>query len=148
MKEFLKIIFSFDLKKIFYTPTQNNLLQFFRYGFVGGIATLADWGVLFVLTEWVFHHYLISSILAFVAGLGVNFVLSKKFVFSSEKNKHSPSTEFAVYGIIGAIGLLMTVGIMSVLTEKLKWYYMISKIISTVIVFVWNFAARKIVLYR
>lgn len=148
MKEFFEAIFSFNLKRIFCSPTQNSLLQFFRYGFVGGIATLADWLALFLLTEWVFNHYLISSVIAFFAGLGVNFLLSKKFVFSGEKNEHSPSTEFAVYAIIGVIGLLLTIGIMNVLTEKLMWHYMVSKIISTVVVFVWNFAARKVVLYR
>ena len=147
MNEFLKIIFSFNFKKIFYEPTQNSLLQFFRYGFVGGIATIADWGTLYALTDWVNIHYLISGVAAFIIGLGVNFLLSKKFVFSGEKNQHSPSTEFVVYGIIGVIGLLLTMGIMMLLTEKLLWHYMLSKIISTVLVFVWNFAARKVVLY-
>lgn len=148
MKEFFKVIFSFDLKKIFYEPTENLLLQFFRYGFVGGIATICDWGVLFALTEWIHLYYLVSSVGAFIAGLSVNFALSKKFVFANEKNKHSLSTEFAVYGIIGVIGLFLTMGIMFILTEKLSIHYMISKIISTVIVFVWNFVGRKIVLYR
>lgn len=148
MKEFLKIILSFNIKNIFYRPTENLLLQFFRYGFVGAAATIADWGALFILTEYIGIYYLISGVSAFLLGLSVNFFLSKKFVFSNEKNEHSPSTEFAVYGIIGVIGLLMTMGIMFVLTEKLCFNYMMSKIISTVIVFVWNFAARKIVLYR
>ena len=148
MSEFFKVLFSFDLKKIFFEPTENFLLQFFRYAFVGAIATIADWGVLFLLTEWVTPYYLFNAVIAFFAGLTVNFVLSKKFVFSGEKNQYSPSTEFVVYGIIGAIGLLLTMGIMYVLTERLKLYYMVSKIISTIVVFVWNFAGRKLVLYR
>lgn len=148
MKEFFSVIFSFDLKKIFYEPTKNPLLQFFRYAFVGGVATLADWGSLYAFTEWGHLHYMASGVIAFVIGLTVNYLLSKKFVFSGEKNKHSSSTEFAVYAIIGVIGLIMTEIIMYVLTEKLKFYFMIPKIIATVVVFVWNFAARKIVLYR
>lgn len=148
MKEFFKIIFSFDLKKIFSEPTTNSLLQFFRYGFVGAWATLADWGVLFLLTEAAGVHYLLSGVVAFLMGLTVNFLLSKKFVFSGEKNEHSSSTEFVVYGIIGVIGLGMTALIMYVLTEKMAFYYMASKVIATAVVFVWNFMARKIVLYR
>lgn len=148
MKEFFEILFSFDFKKIFYEPTKNGLLQFFRYAFVGGWATLADWGVLYFLTEWAKVHYLVSGVVAFVMGLTVNFLLSKKFVFSGEKKQHSSSTEFIVYAIIGIIGLVMTEIIMYILTDKLKFYFMIPKIIATGVVFVWNFVARKMVLYR
>lgn len=148
MNEFLKILFSFDFKKIFYEPTNNAMLQFFRYAFVGGWATVADWSIQFLLTDVAKVHYLISAVAAFIVGLGVNFVLSKKFVFSREKKQHSSSTEFAVYAIIGIIGLILTAIIMYVLTDKLKLYYMISKIIATAVVFVWNFVARKVVLYR
>ncbi len=148
MKEFFSILFSFDFKRIFYMPTSNTLLQFFRYAFVGGWATVFDWGVFYVLTRWLAVHYLISGVAAFVTGLAVNFLLSKKFVFSAEKNKHSSSTEFVVYAIIGVIGLLMTEIIMYIMNNKLKLYFMIPKIIATAVVFVWNFAARKVVLYR
>ena len=146
MKEFFEIIFSFNLNKIFREPTKNAILQFFRYAFVGGIATIVDWAVFYTATVMGLY-YMISGVLAFGAGLFVNFVLSKKFVFSGEKNKHSASTEFVVYAIIGIIGLLLTEIIMFLLTEKLGLYFMIPKVIATAAVFVWNFAARKVVLY-
>lgn len=148
MKEFFSILFSFDFKKIFCTPTDNGLLQFFRYAFVGGWATIADWGVFALFNEVVRLYYLISAPIAFLMGLTVNYLLSKKFVFSKENSDHSTSTEFIVYGIIGIIGLLMTMVIMWVLTEFAGFLPMISKIIATAIVLVWNFLARKFVLYK
>ena len=148
MKEFFEIIFSFSFKRIFYEPTKNIFLQFFRYAFVGGWATIADWGVFALFAEVVGLHYLISAPIAFLMGLTVNYLLSKKFVFSGEKNQHSSSTEFAVYGIIGIIGLLMTMVIMYLLTEFAGFLPMVSKIIATAVVLVWNFLARKFVLYR
>lgn len=148
MKEFFEILFSFNMKKIFYTPTKNSLLQFFRYAFVGGVAAFADLGVLYVLTEVFMIYHLISGVVGFVAGLSVNFLLSKIFVFSGEKNKHSASTEFIVYAIIGVIGLLLTELIMYAMTDIAGLYFMISKIVATGVVFVWNFVARKITLYR
>lgn len=148
MKEFIEIILSFDIKRIFYAPTQNSLVQFFRYGFVGGIATVADWGALYILKEFMNVHYMVSAVVAFIVGLTVNFLLSKKFVFSGEKNNNSSSTEFVVYAIIGVIGLIMTEIIMWFLHGVLGWYFMIPKVIATAVVFVWNFAARKIFLYR
>ena len=148
MKEFFSILFSFDFEKIFYTPTNNSLLQFFRYAFVGGVATVADWAVFYILTKALDVYYLISGIAAFVLGLAVNFLLSKRFVFSAEEKKHSAGAEFAVYAVIGVIGLLMTEGIMYVLAEKLMLDVMLTKVIATAVVFVWNFAARKVALYR
>ena len=48
MKEIFRLIKKFDMKGLFIIPTNNALLQFFRYIFVGGVATIADWGVLFL----------------------------------------------------------------------------------------------------
>lgn len=148
MREFFEIVFSFDMKRIFYSPTQNVILQFARYAFVGALATFADWASMYIFAEWGKIHYLISTVMAFVIGLAINFILSKKFVFSAEKKQYSSSTEFAVYAIIGLIGLAMTEGIMYLLVDTFKFYFMIPKIIATAVVFVWNFAARKLALYR
>ena len=42
----------------------------------------------------------------------------------------------------------MTEGLMWVFTEKLNWYYMISKAVAAIIVLFWNFFAKKLLLYR
>ncbi len=124
----------------------NPLLQFFRYAFVGAIATVGDWGLLYVL-EFLGMNTLLAAALGFLLGLAINFLLSKKFVFSAEDAKVNAAGEFIVYGIIGIAGLAITEGIMYVLTYKLSIYFMIAKAISTAIVFVWNFTARKMLLY-
>lgn len=148
MKEFFGILFSFDFKRIFYLPTTNAFLQFFRYAFVGGWATVADWGVFALFNEVLKIHYLISAPFAFLMGLTVNYLLSKKFVFSGAPEKTKASTEFLVYAIIGVIGLGLTMVIMWLLTELLGFVPMASKIVATAIVLVWNFVARKVALYR
>lgn len=147
IKEFFEILFSLDAEKIFKAPTKNTLLQFFRYIFVGGIAAIADFSVLFVF-ERAGLHYLAAAVLGFFAGLLVNYLLSKLFVFAAEKAAAKAAAEFIAYAVIGAIGLGMTEAIMYVFAELLKVYYMIGKIAATAIVFLWNFAARKFILYR
>lgn len=148
MKEFFCILFSFDFKKIFCLPTDNVFLQFFRYAFVGGWATVADWGVFALFNNVLKIHYLVSAPFAFLMGLTVNYLLSKKFVFSAATEKKSATAEFTVYAIIGLIGLGLTMAIMSLLTEAVGLVPMVSKIIATAVVLVWNFVARKVVLYR
>lgn len=145
MKELFDYIFKLDFKSLFITKSSNTFIQFFRYIFVGGVAFLADGGSLFLITT-IGVNYLISVIFAFVIGLAVNYGLSKLLVF--ENSSVNGKIEFLVYGIIGVIGLGFTEIIMYVLTEIAGLYFMVSKVIATIIVLVWNFVARKIILYR
>ncbi len=39
-------------KKIFYGASDNLLIQFVRYFFVGGFAFIVDFGLLYILTEY------------------------------------------------------------------------------------------------
>ncbi len=132
--------------KLTVAKTDNTLIQFIRYIFVGGVAAIVNIGMLYVFTEALNIHYLISNILAFTLGLIVNYILSKKLVFQ-EKTNFNKGKEFLIYAIIGVLGLGLDTLIISLLTTKLKLYYMLSKIISTMLVFIWNFVARK-VLYK
>ena len=148
MKGFLNLLKHFALKGIFLTPTKNGFLQFFRYVFVGGIATVVDFGLLFVLTDLVHIHHLISAIISFIAGLTTNFVLSKFLVFKANEARVTPFMEFVSYALIGIIGLGLTELILFLFTTLLTLHYMLSKIIATVIVFLWNYVARKMIVYK
>ena len=133
--------------KLFKEETENTLIQQFRYGFVGGAAFLVDYGVLVLLTEVFGMHYLLSATISFILGLITNYLLSVVWVFNN-RTLGNRWAEFTVFAIIGVIGLGLNALIMYVCTDKMGIHYMISKIISTVIVFFWNFFARKIVLFK
>ena len=134
------------LTKLFITPTTNIWLQLLRYGFVGGVAFVADYGSLYLLTDIAHFHYLISAAVAFVIGLTVNYLLSISWVFKKERVT-KPWIEFVVFSTIGVIGLALNEGIMYLVTDCLQLHYMLSKLISTAVVFFWNFFARKILLF-
>ena len=146
MKEFFKAILDFNLNRLFREKTTNIFTQFFRYIFVGGFAFLADAFTLWLCEKWM--NYMIAAAIAFVVGLAVNYSLSIWFVFSESSKVKNKVKEFVVYGIIGLIGLLITEGIMYLFTDVFGLYFLISKIIAAAIVLVWNFAARKVVLYN
>lgn len=148
MKEFFQLLKRFDLKGIFVTPTKNGFLQLFRYLFVGGIATVVDWGVLAALKEFVHLHEMVAAVFAFVAGLGTNFLLSKLLVFSANEARTNALVEFLGYALIGLIGLGITELIMYLFTGRMALHYMLSKAIATAVVLVWNYLARKLLLYK
>lgn len=139
----LKRIFTY----FFLAPTNKWYLQLFRYGFVGGIAFVADYCTLFCCTEYLHVHHLISAALGFIIGLIVNYCLSTIWVFS-QHTQNSKWIEFSIFAIIGVIGLGLNEFIIFLGTDICGFHYMISKLISTIIVFFWNFLARKYILFR
>ena len=139
--------YRFSLQSIFIDKTNNTFLQLFRYTFVGGIAFLADFGTLFALTEFLNIHYLISAAIAFILGLTVNYFLSVKWVFNI-RTVNNKLLEFWLFALIGIIGLGLNELFIWIFTDLLSIYYLLSKIITTAIVYFWNFLARKFFLFN
>lgn len=126
---------------------KNTWIQLFRYAIVGGCAFVVDYGSLWLLTE-VFHlHYLVSAVIAFILGLTCNYLLSTSWVFGDHRMSNRWA-EFSVFAIIGVVGLGLNELIMYLGCEKLHLHYMVAKLISTAIVFFWNFFARKFILFN
>jgi putative flippase GtrA len=135
------------LKSLFKGKTNNPFLQLFRYTFVGGLAFLVDFGLLILMTEYFHIYYLLSAGIAFVFGLIVNYYLSINWVFNSRVVENK-LFEFLVFTLIGIVGLGLNELFLWLLTDKLLLYYIFSKVITTFIVYFWNFFARKLLLFN
>ncbi len=147
MKELWMLIKSFNLHCLFKSPTNNPFVQFFRYIFVGGIATVVDWGIFYFLQTTFPKTLYVSAAISFCSGLFVNYILSKLLVFTHCPIK-SRLVEFLIYLVTGLVGLGLTEIILLMLIDGLNIHFMISKVTATVIVFIWNFGSKKILLYR
>ena len=130
------------LNKLLIEKTNDVKIQFLRYIFVGGIAAVVNIGSLYVFTEVAHLYYLLSNVLGFILGLVTNYILSKILVFAKEE-KFNKVIEFTIYAIIGVVGLGLDTLFLWLFTS-MGLYYILSKIISTALVFIWNFGARKI----
>jgi putative flippase GtrA len=135
------------VRYMFIGETNSTFLQLFRYTFVGGVAFIADFGTLYILTEYFKIHYLISAGISFILGLIINYFLSVKWVFNSRVLKNR-MLEFLLFTLIGLIGLGLNELFLWILTDVLLIYYLLSKIFTTIIVYFWNFFARKFLLFR
>ena len=98
---------------------------------------------LFIFTDFIGLYYIYSNIISFILGLTVNYLLSKEYVFSEEVEINY-ILEFITCGLIGILGIGIDTFVLWIFTSKLGIYYMLSKIISTGITFIWNFSARKL----
>lgn len=136
-----------NIQYVFKEKTNNTFLQLFRYTFVGGFAFLVDFGTLFTLTEFLKIHYLVSAGIAFIFGLIVNYFLSVKWVFNN-RVMDNRLLEFMLFTLIGFVGLLLNELFLWILTDIFLIYYLLSKIVTTAIVYFWNFFLRKVLLFN
>lgn len=119
--------------------------QIMKFGIVGVIAFIIDYGVLIFLTEVCGVYYLLSSMISFVVSVIFNYLASMKYVFSG-KDGMSKQKEFIIFVILSVIGLGINQLGMWIMVDKLNIFYMFSKIFVTAVVMVWNFVSRKICL--
>ena len=136
-----------SLKTILREKPDSLVGQLFRYAIVGGISFVVDYGSLWLLTEKAGLPYLWSAAIAFILGLICNYLLSTAWVFGESRIKNAWG-EFLAFAIIGVIGLGLNELIMYACTDGLGFHYMLSKIVSTGIVFFWNFLARRFLVFK
>lgn len=121
------------------------LAEMIRYGMVSALAFAVDFGSLAFFAEVAGLHYLLAASLAFVLGIATNFVVSRMWVFNATPlNK---GVEVSLFLAVGVTGLLLNALIMWFFTEVVGVHYLISKLISTAMVFFWNFLLRRFLIY-
>ncbi|MDP6511686.1 MAG: GtrA family protein [SAR202 cluster bacterium] len=118
-----------------------------RYLVAGGTAWLLDVTLLYLLTEFVGLHYLLSAAISFTVGVAITYVLSTIWVFKARAMQNR-GAELAVFGTIGVVGLGLNELFLWFFTDPIAMHYMVGKVFSTVFVLAWNFAARKYMLFR
>lgn len=125
--------------------TTNLLIQIFKFVIVGGIATLIDWIVYYIVYKFLHVDPLIANILSFSVSVIYNYSASVRWVFDVNKNK-SKKKMFIEFMIFSIVGLIITEILLHLFINILSMNAMISKVISTVIVMVFNFVTRKMFL--
>lgn len=129
------------------TARTNSLsAQFLRYFVVGGVAFVADFALLYLLTEFAGLYYLFSASVAFMAGVAANYALSVTWVFD-HRSVDNRMHEFAIFAVIGVLGLAFNAALMWLFTELVGFHYLESKMVAAALILLFNFGARKALLF-
>lgn len=140
VKKMLKV-FHIKVKK----KTEDLLIQIFKFGIVGVVATLIDFIFLYLFKEFCHFPIVVANTLSFCISVIYNYCASVKWVFNVNHEKDA-KRQFIIFIIFSVIGLLLNDLIMWISTDLLSVYYLLSKIIATIIVMVFNFITRKLFL--
>ena len=138
MKKLIQILFVEKTNVVF--------IQFFRYTFAGGTAFLVDFGLLFFLTDVCGLHYLVSATIALITGFIANYLICIFWIF--QKSKYNRKQELLYFILIGLTGLALNNVLMFLFTDKIKFHYLVSKIVAAILVYLWNFFARRYLLFN
>lgn len=118
------------------------IAQLMKFGVVGVIAFIIDYGLMVLLTEAFNVDYLVSATVSFTVSVTFNYFASMRYVFQ-HKEGMSRKREFAIFVVLSVIGLGINDLIMWLGTGLWGISYLITKLVATFIVMVWNFVTRK-----
>lgn len=121
------------------------IAQFMKFGVVGTIAFIIDYGLMVLLTELFGVNYLISATISFTVSVIFNYIASMRYVFR-HKEGMSVRREFVIFVVLSVVGLGINDLLMWLGTGLFGISYLITKIVATAIVMVYNFVTRKIFL--
>ena len=134
--------------------------EFLRYTVVGLVAGVLDMAVNYIFLFYVFGgtkddtlFVALSVAAGFIVGLTSNYILSNVFVFRSaeQREKGVGVKAFLIFAAVGLSGFLLT-EILTLVGAQLIgeggfWYLVLTVFVKGIVQF-WNYAGRKIFVYR
>ena len=114
------------------------IIQFVRYTLYGSGAAIVDISILWTSVEIFGIHYIIATVVAFVAATILNYVVFRRFVFDGTKrNLYSGYLYFLSFA---TIGMVITVSCMVFFIEVIHLGIISSRVTTAIIVGFWNFS--------
>jgi len=119
---------------------------FIKYTFFGSIATLVDWGTFFLLNSYFFVHHVFAIIISYILGGIVKFLFAKKVVFKDKNKKYG--TQIIMFIILNCVSLILSLFIIYLFVDIFLLNPLLSRIIITIIILIFNYMCDKLVVFN
>lgn len=133
------------MKHFFFGRQRRLHIQLVRYACAGGTAALLDLLFFLIAVEHFHVQYLVAAFFTYIFGFSWMHFLSVYWIF---ENRHGRKSEFFMAFIITLLGLLWTEILLFSFVEWLVLDVIIAKILSQLLVFLWNFGMRKLLVFH
>lgn len=143
-----KVLFGIDY-------TDSELIKLVLYLFVGGTAALFEWALFYVLIHYVMDGLgwgitaltMTATAMAFCASTLFHYFLGNILVFDSG-SRYERGKELSLVFLVSIMGLGFNLLLMYIFVTLLGWEPMLSKVLTSCIVVVWNYLSRKKWIFR
>ncbi len=143
-----KILFGIDY-------TDSEVLKLIIYLFVGGTAALVEWGLFYLFITYILKNtglsIMVMTMLATASAFSLatlyHYFLGNILVFNSG-SRYETGKELSLVFLVSIMGLGFNLLLMYVFVSLLGWQLMLSKVITSCIVVVWNYLSRKKWIFR
>jgi putative flippase GtrA len=122
-------------------------MKIVRYFFVGAIAALIDISLFITFASYLKFPWAIVSIFTFTIATLANYLLSIRFVFKSG-SKFKKHHEIIGVFIVSSLALLLNQMFLYLCIETMHLHLVVSKCLTTGILFLWNYYGRKRFIFR
>jgi len=157
---FIELCYFYLMIKLYvfnYIESKNIFYEILRFALVGIIASLFDFCTCFIFEKYILANLnsavwktVISVTCGFIIGVIVNYICSVYMVFKSTTDKDKSKTLLGkfLFLLFATIGLFMGIGLQYLFYNYLKIGYVITYVIRTLIVLVWNYLSRKYFIFK
>lgn len=136
--------------------------EIFRFAIVGLVAAVFDFTLCFIFQFLIFkggkQWYVsgISTMMGFIVGVIINYLMSTYMVYKNTRSNVSKTPKgMALFLILAIIGLFLGIGIQYILYDLLNlkvgisiFSYPVCFVLRTLIVMVYNYISRKLIIYK
>lgn len=143
-----KVLFGFDY-------TDSEFIKLVLYLFVGVTAALLEWGLFYVLIHYLLNGFgwgitsltMTATAMAFCLSTLFHYFLGNILVFDSG-SRYKRGKELSLVFLVSSMGLVFNLLLMYIFVTLLSWEPMLSKVLTSCIVVVWNYLSRKKWIFR
>ncbi len=134
--------------KGYYQKNKLLIKQFLKFGIVGAVGTFIDFALLNLFHQFFGWWLYLSATLSFLAAVINNYLFNKYWTFKNFSGNKGADRQFAQFVLVSIVGLLINLGVMSLLVEKWGIWYNWAKAVATLVVLFWNFWANRFWTFR
>jgi putative flippase GtrA len=116
------------------------------YGTMSAFLLCVDVAILWILVQYFSWPYLLAATVSFSVGVFVGYILSVRAVFKYRRLRNQ-AIEFGSFAAVGIVGLAINATALSFGVGYLGEHYLVAKCGAACLTFVWNFAARRRLLF-
>lgn len=120
-------------------------IQSFKFSIVGTVTAGVYYVVLYAMVEYISFSIVVSSSIAYVSAIILNYMMHYQWTFSSDCPHNISILRFIIMNIIGFV---INISIMAYGSSIIPEYYLLTQAFAMAVIVIWNFIISLLWVYK